>query len=136
MTPVGSWPRTVGSLRCTYQSVTSDAHTPQARTSHTTSPGPGVGSATSSMRTSSSETERATLIDSGDPLLGHERCHERRGRDVEGGIAARRAGEHLVGAAFFDRDLIAGGTSVIDGGGWTGDHERNAGRVCGECQPI
>jgi hypothetical protein len=45
-----------------YQSVTSDAHTPQASTSHTTSPAAGSGSSTSSMRTSPAANDRATLM--------------------------------------------------------------------------
>ena len=45
-----------------YQSVTSEPQTPQARTSHTTSPGPGSGSGASSIRTSPGANDRATLI--------------------------------------------------------------------------
>ena len=41
--PASSWPSTAGSLRATYQSVTSEPHTPQASTPQTTSPGPGSG---------------------------------------------------------------------------------------------
>ena len=103
-TPASSWPSTAGTLRATYQSVTSDAHTPHASTSQTTSPGPGSGSGASSIRTSRGASDRATLIvraarrpsfadRARDAALGHERGDERGRRHVERRVAAPRAGE-------------------------------------------
>ena len=125
-----SCPSTAGSRGAMYQSVTSEAHTPQARTSHTTSPGPGSGSGASSIRTSPGANDRATLIGverdaqrvgvgrADDAALGDERGDQRRRRDVEGRVPAaacrssvrRLAGGRadLVRVALLDRDVRAG----------------------------
>jgi len=60
--PTTSCPSTAGRRDAMYQSVTSEPHTPQARTSQTTSPGPGSGSDASSIRTSPAANDRATLM--------------------------------------------------------------------------
>ena len=60
--PASSWPRTVGTLRATHVSRTSEPHTPHASTRQTTSPLPGSGSAACSTRTSRGVSERATLM--------------------------------------------------------------------------
>ena len=78
--PASSWPRTVGTLRATQASRTSEPQTPQASTRQTTSPPPGSGSAACSTRTSRGVSERATLMPAGRRWTRRRAAGRRRAR--------------------------------------------------------
>ena len=152
--PTGSWPSTAGSLRRTYQPWTSEPHVAEASTRQTTSPGPQAGVRAVLDRRVESEGTRdshataatvAAVDRLGGAALGHERPDEPAGvtsnaglRTVVPGTVSSAPGSRadLVGAALLDLDSSPDGSSRSIEEDGPGRHERDAGRVRGQRQPV
>ena len=161
--PASSWPSTVGTLRATHASSTSEPQTPQASTRQTTSPRPGVGVGAPPRRGPRAGVTRArdphassAAMDAASggratPRSVTSAVTSAAGRDVEGRVAhggARAASSaappkraHLVAVALLDLDLVAVGQRGVDRRRRAGDDERDAGRArrrapAGRCRPC